>query len=455
MLQNVWLNGRNEDLYECHVNPQWVRLLDILEMNVTYESCKGAELHTADGRVILDFNSGYCVHNVGHNHPRIIAALKNELDKSGPAMLQAHVPELAGKLASRLCGLAGGQLNKAFFGSSGSEGVEAAIKFARAHTKRPGILGASGGFHGLTCGALSLMSNTFWKEGFGPMLPATEFVPYGDIEELEKKLAAKSFAAFMVEPLQAEGGVLVPPPDYLAGAQALCRRYGTLFVLDEVQTGFFRTGPFLAGHHFEVEPDIVILAKAISGGLIPCGAVLMTDAVYNSVYSSFKRALVHTSTFSENALAMRAGLATLAVLEDEELGKRAEVAGERLRTALRERLSNYEMIGEIRGLGLLNAIEFKAPRSLKLRVAFETLAMIHPAVFGQVLVMRLFRDHGMLNQVCGNNFMVLKVSPPLMIGEAELDRFLSAIEQVVEQMHTFSGFWSEATGLAQRALTSI
>ena len=455
MLPNLQLNGGNEDLYERYVNPQWVRLLDILEMNVTYERCKGAELHTADGRVILDFNSGYCVHNAGHNHPRIIAALKDELDKSGPAMLQAHVPELAGKLAERLCALAGGRLNKVFFGSSGSEGVEAAIKFARAHTKRPGILGASGGFHGLTCGALSLMSNNFWKEGFGSMLPATEFVPYGDMKELERKLATKSFAAFIVEPVQAEGGVLVPPPDYLAGAQALCRRYGTLFVLDEVQTGFFRTGPFLAGHHFGADPDIVILAKAISGGLVPCGAVLMTGAVYKSVYSSFKRALVHTSTFSENALAMRAGLATLDVLEDEQLGKRAAASGERLRSALRERLSSYEMIAGIRGLGLLNAIEFKAPRSLKLRVAFETLAMIHPAVFGQILVMRLFRDHGMLNQVCGNNFMVLKVSPPLTMEDEKLDRFVSAIGEITELMHSFSGFWTEATGLAQRTLKSI
>ena len=455
MFQAARLSGRCEDLYEQYVNPQWVRLLDILNMNVTYERCEGAELHTAGGRVITDFNSGYCVHNAGHNHPRIIAALQDELGKCGPAMLQAHVPELAGRLAARLCQLAGGRLNKVFFGSSGSEGVEAAIKFARAHTKRHAILGASGAFHGLTCGALSLMPNGFWKDGFGPMLPA-EFVPYGDIGELEKKLRTKAFAAFIVEPVQAEGGILVPPPDYLAGAKALCRRFGTLFVLDEVQTGFFRTGPFLASHHFSgADPDIVILAKAISGGLIPCSAVLMTDAVYYSVYSSFRRALVHTSTFSENGLAMRAGLATLDVLEEERLGERAAASGERLRKALKERLSGYEMFGEVRGLGLLNAIEFKPPRSLRLRVAFETLAMIHPAVFGQILVMRLFRDYGMLNQVCGNNFMVLKVSPPLMIEEQRLDAFVSAIGEITELMHSVGGFWTEATGLAQRALKSI
>jgi ornithine--oxo-acid transaminase len=449
-------NENVENLYEQYVNPQWVRLLDVLQMNVRYVRCRGAELHAADGRLILDFNSGYCVHNVGHNHPRVIAALKDELDKSGPAMLQSHVADLAGKLAARLCELAGGRLDKVFFGSSGSEGIEAAIKFARAHTQRTGILCASGGFHGLTCGALSLMSNAFWKESFGSLLPNTEFAPYGDTEELERKLVTKTFAAFVLEPIQGEGGVLVPTQGYLSSVQALCRRYHTLFVLDEVQTGLYRTGPFLAAHHFGVEPDMVILAKALSGGLIPCSAVLMSDAVCNSVYSSLKRALIHTSTFSENSLAMRAGLASLDILEDERLGQRSIIAGEYLRGALAERLAQYEMIGEIRGLGLLNAIEFKAPRSFKRRLAFETFAKIHPAIFGQIVVMRLFRDHGILCQVCGNDFMVLKISPPLVVNDAQIERFVSAVEQVVQLMHkSSSNFWSEALGIAQRVVKSI
>ena len=445
-----------ENLYEHYVNPQWVRLLDVLQMNVSYVRCSGAELHTADGRIILDFNSGYCVHNVGHNHPRVVAALKDELDKSGPAMLQSYVADLAGKLAGRLCELAGGRLSKVFFGSSGSEGVEAAIKFARAHTGRSGILCASGGFHGLTCGALSLMSSAFWKEGFGSLLPNTEFVQFGDTEELERKLATSAFAAFVLEPVQGEGGVLVPPQEYLSTVQELCRRYHTLFVLDEVQTGLYRTGPFLAAHHFAAEPDMVILAKALSGGLVPCSAVLMSDAICDSVYSSLKRALIHTSTFGENSLAMRAGLTSLDILEDERLGQRSVIAGENLRSALTERLAQYEMISEIRGLGLLNAIEFKAPRSFTTRIAFETFAKIHPAIFGQIVVMRLFRDHGILCQVCGNDFMVLKISPPLVVSDAQIDRFVSAVEQVVQLMHrSSSSFWSEALGIAQRVVRSI
>src|ERR1700690_578374 len=191
--------------YNQYVNPQWVALLDLLGMNVEYERCLGCELFTKDGRRILDFLSGYCVHNAGHNHPYIIQALKDEMDRCGPAMLQSHVSALAGDLAQRLCELAGGGLKKVYFGSSGSEGVEAAIKFARATTGRTGIVFAKSSFHGLTAGALSLMNDAFWREGFGPLLAETEGVPFGDIAALEAALSSKSQAAFIVEPLQAEG----------------------------------------------------------------------------------------------------------------------------------------------------------------------------------------------------------------------------------------------------------
>src|ERR1035441_4756841 len=209
--------------YKDYVNPQWVALLNLLGMNVEYERCLGCELFTKDGRRILDFLSGYCVHNPGHNHPYIIQALKDEIDRCGPAMPQSHVPGIAGELARRLCESAGGGLEKVYFGSSGSEGVEAAIKFARATTGRSGIVYAKSSFHGLTAGALSLMNDAFWREGFGPLLSDTEGVPFGDITALEAALAGKKHAAFVVEPLQAEGGICVPDRNYLKGAQEACR----------------------------------------------------------------------------------------------------------------------------------------------------------------------------------------------------------------------------------------
>lgn len=445
---------RSEDLaeeqYARNVNPQWVRLLKLLQMNVRYERCCGAELFTTEGETILDFLAGYCVHNVGHNHPAVIAALKDELDRRGPAMLQSHVPECAGDLAERLCRLAGGSLSKVFFCSSGSEGVEAAIKFSRAHTGRNGLLYANGAFHGLTCGALSLMGEPFWRKGFGPLLADTQEIPFDDISSLAHALSTRRYAAFIVEPIQGEAGIRLPHESYLLQAQSLCRRYGTLFVLDEVQTAFDRTGRFLAGHHYGVEPDMVVLAKALSGGLVPSGAVLMKEKIYASVYGSLKRSLIHTSTFSENGLAMRVGLATLDVLEREELGARATRVGKYIRERLNESLNSFEMVEEVRGLGLFSGIAFRAPKKMSLRVAFEAFARIHPAMFGQVLVMRLFRDHRMLTQVCGNNFMVLKVAPPLTIREDQADKFIEAIRAVVELAHSPTVFWSEALGLARR-----
>lgn len=437
------------DLYQAHVNPQWAKLLDLLDMNVQYDRCEGAQLHVADGRTILDFLSGYGVHNAGHNHPRIIAALKQELDRRGPAMLQSHVPDAAGELAARLSKLAGGDLNKVFFCSSGSEGVEAAIKFSRARTGRTGLLSARGAFHGLTCGALSLMSDPFWSKGFGPMLPGAERSPFGDAASLETALATKKFAAFIVEPVQGEAGVILPPAGYLETAQALCRRYGSLLVADEVQTGMFRSGRFLASHHFGITPDIVVLAKALSGGLVPIGAVLTTDAVYDSVYGSLKRSIVHTSTFSENGLAMRAGLATLDVLEEERLGDRAAEMGEYLRSRLRMALADCDVVKEVRGIGLMNGIEFQAPRRLDLRLYFEAFQKIHPAAFGQMLVRRMFRESHILTQISGNNFVVLKASPPLVVTRGQIDQFVDGVTDAATGLGSSGALWTEALALAR------
>jgi ornithine--oxo-acid transaminase len=281
------------------------------------------------------------------------------------------------------------------------------------------------------------------------MLPGAEQVPFGDVDALEAALSTKKFAAFIVEPVQGEAGVILPPAGYLETAQALCRRYGSLLVADEVQTGMFRTGRFLAGHHFHIEPDIVILAKALSGGLIPVGAVLMTDAVYDSVYGSLKRSIVHTSTFSENGLAMRAGLATLDVLEEERLGDRAVEMGEYFRASLRASVAACEVVKEVRGIGLMNGIEFQAPARLDLRLYFETFQKIHPAAFGQMLVRRMFRESRILTQISGNNFVVLKASPPLVVTRTQVDQFVDGVTGAAEGLRSSGALWTEALALAR------
>jgi ornithine--oxo-acid transaminase len=301
-------------------------------------------------------------------------------------------------------------------------------------------------------GALSLMGDPWWRDGFGPFLPETEAVPFGDLAALEERLATRAYAALLLEPVQAEAGIVVPEAAYLAEAQRLCRRYGTLFALDEVQTGMHRCGPFLAGHHFGLEPDMVVLAKALSGGLVPCGAVLMTEAIHRSVYSSLSRAFIHASTFGENALAMRAGLATLRVLDSERLGARGEETGRALRAALARRLERFEMVEGVRGLGMLNGIVFRRPRSFWMKGLFDSFSRVHAGMFGQMLVSELFRRERMLTQMCGNNFMVLKVAPPLTASGDPVDRFVDAVERVMERVHAGPGFWTSSLAMVGRAV---
>ena len=267
--------------YQDYVNPRWVSLLDLLGMNVEYERCLGTELFAKDGRRFLDFLSGYRVHNTGHNHPDIIQALKDEMDRCGPTMLQSHVPEIAGELAQRLCELAGGDLQKVFFGSSGSEGVEAAMKFARATTGRPSIVYAKSSFHGLTNGALSLMDDAFWREGFGPLLPDTVGVPFGDIDALEKCARQQtSCCFFIVEPLAGrrwyQSSFARVPCKRL---RTRCRRTGTLSLSTKCRPECIAQEPSSPAHQFDVQPEMVVLAKALSGGLMPISAVRRTDKI--------------------------------------------------------------------------------------------------------------------------------------------------------------------------------
>jgi ornithine--oxo-acid transaminase len=439
--------------YAQHVNPIWVKLLDALGMNVQYTHASGAELYTRHGRTLLDCLSGYCVHNVGHNHPHVVSELVAELQSQSTSMIQSNVVEKAGALASILCQEAGGKISKVFFCSSGSEGIEAVIKFARAHTGKTDLVYAAGAFHGLTCGALSLMGSDFWRESFGPMLGGTHEVPFADLAAMEKLLVSKKIAAVILEPIQAEAGIVLPPAGYLAGVQTLCRKHGTLFVLDEVQTGMGRTGTFLAAQRYGVDPDMIVMAKALSGGLVPCAAVLMSDEISKSVFHSLRRAFIHTSTFSENSLAMRAGIATIEVIKRERLSERADSLGTEFRERLREVLKPYEMVKYVRGEGMLTGIEFQAPRSLSMRMSFEAFKAIHPGLFGQILVMRLFKDKDILAQICGNNFMVLKLAPPLTVSEAQLDYCVESIRGVVETVHSSGVFWVDALNLGRRAMS--
>jgi ornithine--oxo-acid transaminase len=297
---------------------------------------------------------------------------------------------------------------------------------------RPRLLAARHGYHGLTYGPLSLSGRPdLWHEGFTPVLPKCETVPFDDLAALERELSSGDVAAFIVEPIQGEAGIVVPSDEYLPEAQRLCRQYGTLFVLDEIQTGLGRTGRFLAAEHWGLEPDMVCLAKALSGGLVPVGATLMRREIAMRVFGDVDNCAIHFSTYEGNTLAMVAGLATLHVLESERLVENAERTGALLLERLRELQHRHESIAEVRGKGLFVALRFSEPRSLGPRLAWKLMRETGDGFYAQTVIMALLRDHRVLIQTAGHDPNVLDCTPALIAGEAEVEYFVQALDQVL------------------------
>src|ERR1700743_416286 len=312
-----------------HLNEQLVRVLKTIGYDVGFQKGQGAYLYDREGVRYLDLLSGFGVFAIGRTHPWLREALKNILDADLPNLVQLDVSTLAGVLAERLLKYMP-YLDKVFFANSGAEAVEAAIKFARGATGRPGIVHCAHSFHGLSYGALSLTDDSNFRSGFEPLLPGCTAIPFNDLAALEKAVSSREVAAFIVEPIQGKG-VNIPPDEFLPGAAALCKKYGTLFIADEIQTGVGRTGKFLAIEHWNVEPDMVLLAKALSGGHVPVGALLTRKNIFDKIFNQMDRAVVHGSTFAKNDLAMAAGIATLEVLENEKLVEASPKRGPELR----------------------------------------------------------------------------------------------------------------------------
>jgi ornithine--oxo-acid transaminase len=342
-------------------------------------------------------------------------------------------------------------LDKVFFANSGAESVEAAIKFARAATGRSGIAYCSHAFHGLTYGALSLNGDETFRRGFEPLLPDCVCVPFNDLAALDRALSSRRMAAFVVEPIQGKG-VMLPDDDYLTDVQDLCRRYETLFIADEIQTGIGRTGKFLAGEHWGVEPDMVLLAKALSGGHVPVGAVLTRKWIFDKVFNRMDRAVVHGSTFSKNDLAMAAGIATLEVLKAERVTENAARKGERLLRELSSLADNYELLKNVRGKGLMIGIEFGMPTSLKLKASWTMLETASKGLFCQLITIPLFKEHKVLTQVAGHGSHTIKLIPSLTINDDDCDWIVRAFDDVIDDSHRMGAVWSLGKTLVQHAV---
>ena len=437
-------SGEDYELYARTINPQFMRLLKTLGFDRVWSRAEGQYLYDEDDNRYLDLLGGFGMFNIGRNNPRVRAALVEALELETPGSAQLGVSLLPGLLAEELLRRTPPRLERVLFTSSGTEAVEAALKLGRAATGRERVVSTEHGFHGLTLGSLSANGDRNFVDRFGPLLPGFSRIPFGELDALERELRSEDVALFLVEPVQGKG-VNLPPEGYLAGAQELCRRYGTLFAVDEVQTGLGRTGKLFALEHWGLEPDLVTVAKSLSGGYVPVGALLMARAVYDAVFDSLEHSVSHGSTFAPNDLAMAAGLATLHELDEKGLVTRSARLGEVLLQRTSALADEHEVVREARGLGLMWALEFGEPDSGS--IAWRVMERMQTGLFAQLVVVPLFTKHRILSQVAGHDLPVLKGLPPLVLTERDIDELVTALDDVIRK----AGRPTRVAGLALRA----
>lgn len=439
--------------YARHVNPAFVKLLGTLGYGRAMVRGEGTKMWDDSGRAYEDFLAAFGATNLGHNHPRLIAAIVDHL-KSMPVNLvhtgpQVHAGELAAALAART-----GPLTMSSFASSGGEAVEIALKVARAYTRRPGFLHCEGGFHGTNFGNLSVMGHPRLRKPFEPLLPGCEAIPFGELAALEKALSEKKHAAFLVEPIQGEAGVILPPQGYLTEAKRLCERFGTLLVLDEVQTGIGRTGTMFAFEHEGVHPHLLVLGKALGGGLLPISATLTTEEIHQKVLGSAERFDLCTSTFSGNALACRVALETLRIVDEERLVEASRDKGDYLLAELRGAIGRHPLVREIRGRGLMVGIELgPTGQGFLQRFAPAIVRGVAKNIFGQWLSVRML-ERGYLCQPASQQWDVLKIEPPLTVSTVGIETFVRDLAGLLDEYRDLRSVLGDAAQrLGKQALS--
>jgi acetylornithine/succinyldiaminopimelate/putrescine aminotransferase len=445
-------HGEQFVLHRDHLNPQLPRVLKTLGFDRFYVSAEGCYLIDDHGGRILDMLSGFGVFALGRSHPTVKRALKDAIDLDLPSMIQIDCSLPAGLLAQELTARCHEGIERVFFCNSGAEAVEATIKFARAATGKPRLLYADHAYHGLTMGALSLNGTQSFKDGFGPFMEATTMVPFGDADAVARELAMGDVAAFIVEPIQGKG-VFEAPASYFQRVEQLLHASGALLIADEVQTGLGRTGSFLYSEQLGIAPDLIAISKALSGGYVPVGAMLSSDEVFMSVYSSMDRALVHSTTFKQSPLAMVAGLATLSVMDETGLIAHAAAMESVWKQRFAPLVERYEHFHEVRGKGQMIGLIFGEPSSRRLRAQWQAMEAIRPALFSQTLVVPLFHRHGILTQVAADNANIIKLLPSLIAGEDEIDKVVEAFDDVLSRAQRGSRlFFSMGTTMASGAI---
>ncbi|MBV6459189.1 MAG: Putrescine aminotransferase [Fimbriimonadaceae bacterium] len=396
--------------YAEFVNPYLARLMSFAGFGVEVRA-EGCHIWDHEGRQYLDFLGGYGVFSLGHRHPKVVEAVKRQMDQM-PLSGKTFFCAAAGELAERLADISPGDLRFTFFSNSGTEAVEAALKFAKGATGRPHIVSTEGGYHGKTIGALSVTGREKYRKKFEPLMPGARFVPYGDTAAMELAID-DSVAAVIIETIQGEGGIHIAPSGYLAAIRRRCDAVGALMIVDEVQTGIGRTGLWFGCDHDGIRPDILTMAKALGGGIMPIGATMGTPAVWDAIFS--ENPLLHTSTFGGNPLACTAGIITLQVIEDEGLVERSRILGERLLAGLEGVKQRHpDLVSGVRGKGLITGIEF-------------TMDDVGELVIAQMV------KRGVVAAYTLNNRRVIRLEPALIVTEAMIDQAVDVVTEAVAE----------------------
>ncbi|MFZ5892512.1 MAG: aspartate aminotransferase family protein [Myxococcota bacterium] len=421
------------DAYARHVNPAFVRLLGTFGYGRVFVRARGTTLFDDQGREYLDMLAAFGAANLGHNSPALIECMKSFLDEEAMNLIHIGPQPHAAKLASELAAALSPPLEVTMFSNSGGEAVESAIKLARVATRRSAIIYAYGSFHGTGLGPLSVMGHPRLREPFEPLLPDCHAVRFGDLDALKRVLTENRAAAFVVEPIQAEGGVIMPPPNYLAEARDLCKRKGALFVLDEVQTGLGRTGTLFAYETSGCVPDVLVLGKSLGGALLPLSVAITSREIWRRAFGSQDKFDLHGSTYSGNALACRVGSEVLRQVRADGFVATARERGERFLNALRTILMGHPLVREVRGAGLLIGIELGPTDStLGQRVFGQLFESVSEKVFGQWLAVRLL-ERGIVCQPASQHWNVLRLEPPLTVSNAEIDRTVLEIRNLLSE----------------------
>jgi putrescine aminotransferase len=407
-------------LFGKHINQPLAGLLKLSNADMRYSRAEGVYLYDEDDQPYMDLMAGYGALNLGHNPKEVIEAVNKAQEL--PSVLLVGYNPLMGALANALASILPGNLSVAIFGCGGAEAVENALKTARGSTGREKFVSCMGAYHGLSFGALSVCGSERFRVAVAPLLEHCELIPFGDLKALEQTLLGRDVAAFLVEPIQGEGGAVVPPKGYLKGAADLCRKFGTLLIFDEIQTGFGRTGKMFAMEHDEVVPDIVTLSKSLGSGVIPVSVSVTSEKIWMKAFGSRDRFDLTISTFAGNPAACAAALKTIEIMQRDDIPERARTLGDYAKKRLHDLKTKHKLIKEIRGMGLLLGIELETAGLLSATMEHNLSIM----VMGELL-----HKHNIATSYYDFDPKVLRFEPPLIVTTEEIDKAVDALDKVL------------------------